>query len=164
MNKIVLGLAAAGLMAASAASAQTAPSLLKGEYKSTGQVASNNGNANCAAVGLSPGASNISRIVYPGAGVIGFLLYVPAAGGLQLCNRFPATPTTGLNGWAVNGLCGVSGLAGSIPAQKVNFSFTSTATDANSAYGTTTVSIPTTNTVGGGCQATIYVSLVASGH
>jgi len=164
MNKFVLGLAAAGLMAASAASAQTPPSLLKGEYKSTGKVASDNGNTNCAAVGLTTGTPNLSRIVYPGPSAIGFLLYVPAPGGLQVCNRFPATPASGLANWTVTGKCSVAGLGGTIPGQNVTFTFSSTTTDSNSAYGSTSVSIPAANTVGGGCQATIATTLVVSGH
>ncbi len=162
MSRFVFSLAGAGFVLAATA-ATAAPVLVAGIYASTGQVASNNGSAACAAVGLSANAANLSVINYPGASKAGFTLYVPSAGLLQLCTGFKAIPAGGLNGYSSNASCAIYSVNGNIPAETVNFSFKATTTNANSGVGTTTVTIPATAPVGGGCTATINTSIVRSG-
>jgi hypothetical protein len=182
-------LASAVLVAgATAASAQTVVAT-PGLYQSTGTVVSTNNNptaspnpgANCATLGLVPGASNNSIFSYPGAGKLGFSLYVPRSSAstatgslvvstlLQLCNGFPATPTTGLNGWAPTATCDiyVSG-NGATPVtlpitHGVTFAFVSATEDANTAIGTTTITIPSTAAVGAGCQAVVSTVTTRTG-
>ena len=88
---------------------------------------------------------------------------MPFAGALQLCNTFATVPAGGLNGYTSVAQCSLSGLNGSVPPQPVTFQFSTTTTDANTAYGTTSVSIPNTNILGAGCIATIATSIVRSG-
>jgi hypothetical protein len=158
MRNIVLGLAAAGLMTGAA----QAQSLSTATYRSVGNVVADNGK--CGAVGLVKGDTVFNLLVYPGVSRTGFYLYTPGGGALQLCDRYPATPATGLNGWNVTAQCAIDTVNGDVKAQPVMFSFTSTTEDANTAIGTTTVSIPTTNSVGGGCVATVATTLIVSGH
>ena len=164
MKNTLLSLAAAGFaMTGVMATANAATVLTAGQYASTGKVASNNGSANCAAVGLSSGAAILSVLTFPGDGKSGFAIYTGGGGLLQLCNSFPAVPAGGLNGFSATAKCAIDSLNGSVPAQPVNFAFTSTVTDKNSGIGTTTVSIPATNSVGGGCMATIDTTIVRTG-
>jgi hypothetical protein len=150
------------MLAATAATA-AAPVLVAGIYTSTGQVASNNGSAGCNAVGLTANAPNNSVINYPGASKAGFVLYVPSAGALQLCTGFKAIPAGGLNGFSSNASCAIYSVNGNIPAETVNFAFKATTTSANSGVGTTTVTIPATAPIGGGCTATVNTTIVRSG-
>jgi len=158
MNKFILGLAAAGTLASAHASAAT---LAAGIFASTGKVVQDNGNPNCGQVFLTKDSLNNSVIVYPGANKPGFTLYVPFAGALQLCNSYANIPAGGLNGYTSDAQCAL--IPAPVPAQTVNFQFTLTTTDANTGYGTTTVSIPAGNILGGGCVATIATSIVRSG-
>lgn len=157
-----LAVAAACSVGASAFAA-AAPKLATGLYATTGQVASNNGSPNCSAVNLTTGAANDSVLKYPGEGKAGLTVYVPGSGLLQLCNGFPAVPAGGLNGFSATASCAIYTINGNVPAQPVTFSFTSTTTDADSAVGTTTVAIPATDAVGGGCTATINTTIVRTG-
>ncbi len=165
MNKILLGLAAAGLLSSTSA---FAANLGTGTFASTGTVASNNdstpGAGPCHQVGLDAGSANLSTIVYPGAGKSGFLLYVGSSGVLQLCNAFPATPSTGIASWNPTATCQILTVNGNAPANPVTFTFTNTVTDGYSALGQTMVSIPPTAVFGAGCQATIVTTLVRSGR
>ena len=164
MKNTILSLAAAGFaLVGATATASAATNLTPGQYASTGTVASNNGSPNCAAVGLTSGAANNSVITFPGNGKPGFTLYVPLSGTLELCTGFGNVPAGGLNGFSATASCAIDTLNGNIPAQPVNFSFTSTVTDKNSAIGTTTVAIPATNTVGGGCTAKVNTTIVRTG-
>ena len=167
MNKLSTGLVAVGLAcvggALSANAATAATVLTPGIYASTGQVASSNGAANCGAVNLTTGTTNDSILHYPGAGKAGLTIYVPAAGLLELCSKFPAVPAGGLNGFSANAQCAIYSINGNIPAETVNFSFTSTTTDVNSGVGTTTITIPATDPVGGGCTATVNTTIVRTG-
>ena len=167
MNKVSIGFAAVGVAcmggAASANAATAAPVLVAGIYASTGQVASNNGSANCSAVNLTTGAANDSILTYPGAGKAGLVIHVPASGLLETCTGFAAVPSGGLNGFSSSAKCAIYSINGNVPAQPVNFSFTSTTTDANAGVGTTTISIPATDAVGGGCTATVNVTTVRTG-
>ncbi len=160
MNKIMIAAATAGLFTAAAAQAA---GLNAGQYQSTGTVASNNGSANCAAVGFTKGAANNSIVTYPGTGKLGFEIYVPASGLLQLCSNFPAVPAGGINNFSAAAKCAIYSINGNLPAQTVNFSFTNTVTNANSGVGTTTISIPVTDAVGGGCTATVNTTIVRVG-
>ena len=154
-------IAAALTVTAGAASAAT---LAAGQYSSVGIVASNNGSPNCAAVGLNTNAAVTSFLKYPGAGKTGFTIYtVPFGGGLQLCTGFPAVPAGGINGFSATAKCAIDSIGGNVPAQPVNFTFTNTVTDANSGVGTTQVSIPASDAVGGGCNATIDTTIVRTG-
>ena len=164
MSRFVFGLAAAGLVLAAGTANAAAPALIAGIYESTGQVASNNGSSACAAVGLSANAPNLSVINYPGAGKTGFTLYVPSAGLLQVCTGFKAIPAGGLNGYSSNASCAIYSVNGNIPAEVVNFAFTSTTANSQSGVGVTTVTIPTTAPIGGGCKAKINTSIVRAGH
>ena len=163
MNNVILGLAAAGFAFVGATANAATPVLTAGQYASTGTVASNNGSANCGAVGLTQGAANDSVITFPGDGKAGFTLYVPLSGTIELCTGFGTVPAGGLNGFSATASCAITTLNGSIPAQPVKFSFTSTVTDKNSAIGTTTVAIPATDAVGGGCTATVNTTIVRTG-
>ncbi len=165
MKNTMLGLAAASfaIVGAAASAGAATPVLTIGQYASTGTVASNNGSANCTAVGLTKGAANDSVITFPGDGKAGFTLYVPLSGTLELCTGFGTVPAGGLNGFSATANCAIDTINGSIPAQPVKFSFTSTVTDKNSSIGTTTVAIPATNTVGGGCTATVDTTIVRTG-
>ena len=166
MKKLSTGLFAVAV-ACSAVSASAlaaaAPKLVAGVYASTGQVASNNGSANCQAVNLTTGAANDSIVHYTGAGKAGFTIYVPASGLLELCSGFPDIPAGGLNGFSANAQCAIYSINGNVPPETVNFSFTSTTTDADSAVGTTTITIPATDPVGGGCTATVNTTIVRTG-
>ena len=166
MKKLSTGLFAAAIACsagASALAANSGPKLVPGVYASTGQVASNNGSATCQAVNLTTGAANNSILHYTGAGKTGLTIYVPASGLLELCSGFPATPTGGLNGFSATAQCAIYSINGNVPPEPVNFSFTSTPTDADSAVGTTTISIPATDPVGGGCTATVNTTIVRTG-
>ncbi len=164
MNKFTLGLSAAALVCAGVASANAAaPVLVAGIYASTGSVTSTNGSSNCAAAGLTNGSPNTSVLDYPGAGKTGLRLYVPAAGLLQLCTGFTAIPAGGLNGYSSNAKCAIYSVNGNIPAENVNFSFKATTADANSGVGSTTIAIPATSPVGGGCTAVVTTSIVRTG-
>ena len=160
MSKLIIGAAILGLTFVGSAQAAN---LVKGVYASTGSVASNNGSPNCAAVGLSQGAANISVLSYPGAGKKGLTIYVPGAGLLQLCSGFAAVPAGGLNNFSSPASCAIYSINGNAPAETVNFSFTSTVTDANSGVGTTTIAIPATSPIGSGCTATVNTTIVRSG-
>ncbi len=159
MKNFVFGLAAAGLVAG-AAHAQVV--LATGTYKSIGTVASDNGK--CMAAGLVAGSKSNSRFSYPGVSRTGFNLYTPASGFLQLCNRFPAVPATGLDGWTVTAQCAVDTVNGDIKAQPVTFTFHTTIEDKNTGIGSTTVSIPASDTVSPGCVATVATTTIVSGH
>ena len=159
MSKLIIGAAVLGL--AFVGSAQAAK-LTAGIYASTGTVASNNGSANCAAVGLSTGAANNSVLSYPGTGK-GLAIYVPGSGLLQLCSGFPSVPAKGLNGFKATASCAIYSINGNAPAEPVDFAFTSTATDVNSGVGTTTISIPTTSPIGSGCSAVVNTTIVRTG-
>ncbi len=179
-------LAGAMLVAGTAAAAAAGTILnVAGNYKSTGTVVSTNSDptaspnpgANCAALGLVAGNSNNSVFHYPGPNNTGFSLYVGksdyASGAvttaLQLCNGFPAVPAAGLNGWTPSATCAISvsgngGAVTNLPGTMgVNFAFTSTTQNANTSIGTTTISIPTTAPVGGGCTATVSTVAVRVG-
>jgi hypothetical protein len=146
------------LMSATAASAAA---LAVGQYLTTGTVTS--ATSQCSAVGLSANAANDSVLTYPGAGKTGLTIYVPGSGVLQLCSGFPAVPTTGLTNFSATGKCAIYSTNGTIPAQPVTFDFKTTVINAFSSIGTTTISIPTTDTLGGGCTATVSTSTVFSG-
>ena len=163
MKNTILSLAAAGLAFVGATATASAAALTPGQYASTGTVASNNGSANCSAVGLTPGAANDSIITFPGNGKAGFTLYVPLSGTIELCTGFGTIPASGLDGFSATASCAISTLNGNVPAQPVKFSFTSSVTDKNSAIGTTTVAIPATDAVGGGCTATVDTTIVRTG-
>ncbi len=160
MSKFIIGAAVLGL--AFAGTANAAPKLSAGIYASTGQVASNNGAATCSAVGLTTGAANNSVLTYPGSGK-GLTIYVPGAGLLQLCSGFPSVPKKGLDGFKATASCAIYSINGNAPAESVNFSFTSTVTDASSGVGTTTISIPLTSPIGAGCTATVNTTIVRAG-
>jgi hypothetical protein len=160
MHKIIFA-AAAGLLVS--ASAQAAVTLTAGQYQSTGTVASNNGSANCAAVGLTKGAANNAIVTYPGAGKTGFELYVPSSGLIQLCLDFPAVPAGGINNFSATAKCAIDSINGDLPAQTVDFKFTNTVVNANSGIGTTTITIPATDAVGGGCSAVVDTTIVRVG-
>jgi hypothetical protein len=136
--------------------------LTKGFYSSIGTVTS--ANAACASIGLVAGSTSNSNFFYPGAGAKGFTIYVPPGGGiLQLCTKFPAVPSGGLNGWSANPTCTIYTEGGDLPAEKVNFAFTSVQTDANSALGQTTLTIPAADPVAGGCSAVVTTTTIGSG-
>jgi hypothetical protein len=160
MLKSSAALAAAFCVFATGAAQATNQSA--GFYSSTGTVSS--ANSACASLGLVAGNANNSVFYYPGAGKSGFTLYVPAGGGvLQLCNAFPTVPSTGLNGWSPTPTCQIFTLGGNLPAEPVNFTFASTTLDKNSGLGQTTISIPDSDPVAPGCQATVTTTTVGSG-
>jgi hypothetical protein len=161
MTRFILMMAAAGFLAAGAAHAQT---MTAGFYSSTGTVASNNGNSNCAAVGLVPGAANNSVLNFPGDGNPGLTIYVPLSGTEELCNGFPNVPAGGLNGFNASSDCVIYTAGGAIPTPNVQFQFTSIGVDNYSAIGTTTVTIPANAPIGGGCSATVETTTVYSGN
>jgi hypothetical protein len=153
-------MAAVGFFAAGAAHAQT---MTAGFYSSTGTVASNNGNSNCSAIGLVPGAANDSVLNFPGDGNAGLTIYVPLSGTEQLCNSFPNVPSGGLNNFNATSNCVIYTANGAIPTAGVQFSFTSIVVDNYSAIGTTTVTIPANAPIGGGCSAVVDTTTVYSG-
>ncbi len=160
MQKMFGGVIAATVMLAGATVANAATNVA-GLYASYGTVAT--ATSQCSAVGLAQGAGNFSEITFPGDGKTGLTIYSPASGLLQLCNKFPAVPAGGLNGFSAKASCAIYSINGNIPAESVNFSFKQTPIDANSAVGTTTVTIPAADPVGGGCTATINTTTVRTG-
>jgi hypothetical protein len=141
--------------------AAQAAALAVGQYANTGTVAT--ATSQCSAVGLAAGAANLSELTYPGAGKTGLALYVPASGSLQLCTGFAAVPSTGLTNFSSAAKCGIYTLNGNIPPQTVNFTFKSTVINAFSSIGVTTISIPASDTIGGGCVATVDTTAVFTG-
>jgi hypothetical protein len=160
MIRLTLAMAALGLFAAGSASADN---LKPGFYTSTGTVASNNGNASCAQVGLTPGAANNSVLYFPGDKKTGLTIYVPLSGEEELCNGFPAVPKAGLNGFSATAQCTVYTLNGNLPAAAVTFAFTATVNDVYSSIGTDTVTISNDAVVGAGCSAVVDTTTVFSG-
>ena len=155
-------LAAAAMLTSGVATA--APVLTAGLYTSAGVVTQDNGNANCSAVGLTKNSFVTSVLQYPGESKTGLFLYtIPLPGVVQLCVGFPAVPAGGLNNFSATAKCEVVSSGGTVPPSPVNFSFTSTVVNGNSAVGSTTVTIPASDPVGGGCMATISTTLVRSG-
>jgi hypothetical protein len=135
--------------------------LTAGQYSTIGTVTS--ATSQCSAVGLAANAANDSILTYPGAGKTGLTIYVPTPGVLQLCTGFPAVPAAGLSSFTAAGKCAIYSTSGDIPAQPVDFTFKSTAINAFSAVGTTTISIPATDTIGGGCKAVVSTTTVFTG-
>ena len=161
MQKMFGGVIAASVMLAGVTAANAATNVA-GIYASYGSVSS--ATSQCSSVGLQQGALPLNYVTYPGGGKKGLTIYTPTSGGLlQLCNGFPAVPAGGLNGFSANAQCAIYSINGNIPAETVNFSFKQTPSDANSAVGTTTVTIPVTDPVGGGCTATINTTTVRTG-
>ena len=157
MHRLFGGAFAASIAFSGMASAAGMTPGLYGSYGVVSQATSQ-----CSAVGLSQGSGNFSEFKFPGDGKAGFTLYTPSFGVLQLCNGFAAVPAGGLNGYTSNAQCTTYGTV-SFPAETVNFKFTSTMTDANSGVGSTTVTIPVTDPVGGGCTATVNTAVVRTG-
>ncbi len=157
MHKLFGGIFAASVALSGVANAA---GMTAGLYGSYGVVAS--ATSQCSAVGLSQGSGNFSEFKFPGDGKSGFTLYTPAFGILQLCSGFAAIPAGGLNGYTSNAQCATFGSL-TLPAETVNFKFTSTMTDANSGVGSTTITIPAADPVGGGCTATVNTAVVRTG-
>ena len=158
VQKLMIGVFSASVALTGVANAAD---LVAGLYGSYGAVAS--ATSQCSAVGLSQGSGNFAELKYPGNGNSGLIIYTPAFGILQRCVGFAPVPAGGLNGYSSNASCATYSSGGNLPAEKVNFSFTSTTTDANSSYGTTTITIPASDPVGGGCTATINAAVVRTG-
>ena len=159
--KTILGSALGASVLLAGAAFAAAPKLAAGLYTSEGIVQS--ATSQCSAVGLSQGAGNFSIVKYPGEGKTGLTIYTPVGGILQLCTGFAAVPAGGLGSFTSNAKCTTYEESTTIPAETVNFAFTSTVEDANSAVGTTTVTIPVTAGLGGGCTAKINTTIVRSG-
>jgi hypothetical protein len=161
MKNIYTTMSALMLAAGFATSASAAVALTAGQYSTVGTVTS--ATSQCSAVGLAANAANNSVLTYPGAGKTGLTIYVPTPGVLQLCTGFPAVPAAGLSSFTAAGKCAIYSTSGDIPAQPVDFTFKSTAINAFSAVGTTTISIPATDTIGGGCKAVVSTTTVFTG-
>ena len=161
--RLLLGLAAAGLLATATAQATTPPVLIAGIYATNGVVTAVNDAAKCGGAFIGLGGPVTSTIVYV-PGKIGSTLSTygafNAGGYVQHCTFGSAFNFSG----AYNGTC-TTFLAGTGAGTStvVPFTLTSTAIDTHTAIGSATLSIPSTASAGAGCTATVATVLVYTG-
>jgi hypothetical protein len=137
--------------------------LRTGTYASNGIVESTNGNPNCGAVMLTPGAPSTAIYKIPPPDKAGFRIYVSFPGVEQTCYKFARFPVSGLNGYASDATCNVvSTTGGFVPAPGNRFQFTATEVDGESAVATVTVTL-SPSSIGSGCVATLNTTLIRTG-